>query len=461
MKHNEFVVHNRISFRLSGTAQLDQHLDTKKHKENVRASSTTRSAANFMIPRFTRLEEKVHACEGALAFHVTVHHQSFRSQDCTSVLLREIFGDSEIAQKMTCARTKTEAIVCNVIAPHVVEIVDKQLAKALYVSISTDASNHGHIKLFPIVVQFFDYIENGIQVRMLDLIETTNEKADTVAKALENVADDHAIKPKLTCYTADNTNTNFGGLNRAGSKNIHTIMKKNLNPNILGVGCSAHILHNAAQHGLSRYGLFDIDSLAFKIYQFFSIYTVRIEALKGFCDFVNIAYRDLLYHSKTRWLSLLPVVERLLSMFTSLKSYFLSEEKPPKMLEQFFNHDFAECYLFFVHSLMSVFHEKVKKLEQENNSVVEILNIVDDVVQSMRDRIVHKFLPLPVRKTLSNLRAEGKDKECDDFIQNTMTVYKEAESYLLKRTASLSEFRVNIYYRFHELIHVVRYYFKM
>lgn len=81
---------------------------------------------------------------------------------------------------------------------------------------------------------------------------------------------------------------------------------------------------------------------------------------------------------------------------------------------------------------------------RENTSVMEILNIIDDVAQSLHDRIEHTFLPPAVKKILSDLRQDGKIQESDDFIENAMTVYREAENYLLKWTASLAEFRVKI-----------------
>ena len=83
----------------------------------------------------------------------------------------------------------------------------------------------------------------------------------------------------------------------------------------------------------------------------------------------------------------MPVVHRLLQMHPALKSYFASQEKSPIFLQTFYEHDSGECFLFFVHSLMSVFHDNVKKLEKKNNSIIEILNIVEIVSQALRDRI--------------------------------------------------------------------------
>lgn len=148
------------------------------------------------------------------------------------------------------------------------------------------------------------------------------------------------------------------------------------------------------------------------------------------------------FYITVKHVGLLPVVHRLMQMYPALKSYFTSQEKPPIVLKKFYEHDLGECFLLFVHSLMSIFHDNVKKLERKNNSIIEILNIVDVVSQALRDRINSKFIPLSIKSTLSRLRAEGKDRECDDFVQQVMTVYMEAEEYLQEWTASLFEFRV-------------------
>lgn len=75
---------------------------------------------------------------------------------------------------------------------------------------------------------------------------------------------------------------------------------------------------------------------------FFYIYTARVEELKDFCMFVEIEYKDILGYSETRWLSLMPSVERILKLFSALKSYFLSQDKVPLILKTFFNNSCAE-----------------------------------------------------------------------------------------------------------------------
>jgi len=130
-------------------------------------------------------------------------------------------------------------------------------------------------------------------------------------------------------------------------------MFANLNiikPSLIGVGCPAHVLNNCIQHGTDTLKI-DIESTVLKVYNYFSIYTVRVESLKQFCEF-NIEYEQLLYHSKTSWLSLFPALERLITMFPALKSFFLSQDKSPTVLNKIFSDPFSEIYLFHLHSLM-------------------------------------------------------------------------------------------------------------
>jgi hypothetical protein len=59
-----------------------------------------------------------------------------------------------------------------------------------------------------------------------------------------------------------------------------------------------------------------------------------VEELKVFCDFVDVEYNQILGSVKTRWLSLQPAIIRVISMFTTLKSCFLSQDDCPTMLKK-------------------------------------------------------------------------------------------------------------------------------
>lgn len=209
--------------------------------------------------------------------------------------------------------------------------------------------------------------------------------------------------------------------------NVISHLNQSFDQEIVGVGCPAHILHNAIRHATDLLE-FDVESLVMKIFNHFSVYTVRTENLKELCDYVDINYEKLLYHSKTRWLSLFPAIERILKLYIALKEFFLTTDKPPVIIKKFFESDTSEIYLFYLHSLMPVFHSKIALLEKEKNSVVEVLCTLKGTIESLNQRIEHNFVPLKVR----DLFEEYKINEDERMEINTeiKRMYRECIDYI-------------------------------
>ncbi len=136
-----------------------------------------------------------------------------------------------------------------------------------------------------------------------------------------------------------------------------------IHADIQGVRCPAHIMHNCIQMSADTLDC-DIEVILFKIYSYFSMYTVRNEELKEFCNFVDTEYQVLLSQSKTRWLLLFPCVECILKMFDAFKFNFLSIEKPPQLLK-FFENPLSETYLYFLHSQLVVFDSEKNRNRKE------------------------------------------------------------------------------------------------
>jgi hypothetical protein len=84
--------------------------------------------------------------EGTFAFHTVQHHQTFKSMDCSSSLIKKFFE-----LKFTCSRTKVETIIKHVISLWAYEEVTEEIKKTSFVSVLTDASNHRHVKLLPVL----------------------------------------------------------------------------------------------------------------------------------------------------------------------------------------------------------------------------------------------------------------------------------------------------------------------
>ena len=220
------------------------------------------------------------------------------------------------------------------------------------------------------------------------------------------------------------------------SANLKTLLQNNT---LIGVGCPAHILNNCVHHGADTIDV-DLENIMFKIYQYFHIYTVRTENLKQYCDFVDIEYRRMLSHSKTRWLSLFPGIERMIQMFPALKAFFLSQEKPPIVIKKFFENDFSEIYLWHMHSFMSVFHTHIQAMEKENNSIMEVKKILNSVHTILLERKSKSFMSLKVKGLLAEKRRDGLGKGCDQFCADVQGLYSACLEYLEKWMTPMEEF---------------------
>jgi hypothetical protein len=63
------------------------------------------------------IDERATAAEGAWAYHLARHNQSFASADCVSSngLFRTMFSDSEVAKKFSSAQVKAASILTGII----------------------------------------------------------------------------------------------------------------------------------------------------------------------------------------------------------------------------------------------------------------------------------------------------------------------------------------------------------
>ena len=433
------LCHCNFTIEHGGKNDIKRHIETTKHKQNVSSTSKDAKITNFLIKKNTDEETKIIAAEVAMAFHTVCHHQSFSSNDCTNVLLPTVFPDSKIASKFSSARTKCSAIIKNVLAPHIIAEVVKDINNSSFYSISTDASNHNAEKIFPLIVQYFSR-KNGLQIKLLRVKSLPNETSETISNfCRESLIELGLDVKKCVAFGGDNTNTNFGGRLRKGTNNVFLKVKESMNDSMEGVGCPAHILHNAA-HTAANVLSIDVEVIVVKAFSYSRIYTVRTEKLKEFCDFVGVQYASVLSHSKTRWLSLMRAVERILKLFEALKSFFASEEKAPQILLDFFNNPLSEAYLYFVHSLEYVFSSRIMKIEKRDNSIIEVLGCLKEIVALIKARMDEKFIPLSVKRCLKD--DEITSQEMKKFLLEVDNNYVTCHDYLKKWASSLESFDI-------------------
>ncbi|KAI8432623.1 hypothetical protein MSG28_013609 [Choristoneura fumiferana] len=139
-----------------------------------------------------------------------------------------------------------------------IEVSDREKITAAELALTyhtSDASNKKNIKLFPLVVQYFT-AKNGIENKLIDFYENSNESADGMFQAIqESMALYQLPFHKISGLSADNTNSNFGV-----NHSLFTNMKE-LIPDLIKGNCHAHIVHNCMRHSMNFLS-YDIENLS-------------------------------------------------------------------------------------------------------------------------------------------------------------------------------------------------------
>jgi hypothetical protein len=325
------------------------------------------------------------------------------------------------------------AIVENVLAPFSIE---KHLKYILNnnnkFSISTDASNKGNMKIFPVAIQYFNTKEGLINF-VLDLFEDSDESSFKIHDNLKRVLAINQLKiENLLSYGADNASVNYGRHNSV-FKNFY-----DENEFLVKSNCNCHILHNAAKYGLFRLP-FDIESLVLKIYNHFSNSAKRESQLKSCYEFTENNYSKVLRHVTTRWLSLYPAIDRLIENFEALKLYFtgLNENDYPLIISQFFwetscneksDQNFNQMLLYFVHQYMKLFHETILKLEMKSTNSTNLYDIMSELKTKLENRIKYNFFGSFLNTQLKQITKNEKEK----FEKVSKNSYERALIYLNK-----------------------------
>jgi hypothetical protein len=255
----------KFTIKYQGLSAIESHINSNKHKESVKAKTKAQSLVDFFPKKSLSEDLSVVAYEVTSVYHNVIHHNSYLSLDCHLKLIKKILPDSKIAQKTHCGRTKSEAIVENVSSPHSIEVMINKMREMnpKPYSISSDASNKGNLKHFPLVITFFDN-NYGVKNFVLDFYEDSNETSDAIAAKIEKILKDYNLDLlNLVSYSADNAAVNYGKFH-----SVFTNLQK-INSNIIKANCNCHVLHNAAKHAIEDLP-YDVESLVIKVYNEFS-----------------------------------------------------------------------------------------------------------------------------------------------------------------------------------------------
>lgn len=305
--------------------------------------------------------------------------------------------------------------------------------------------------MLPVMVRGFSE-EKGVQVFKLAVKLIPNEKSETIGNELIGTGKDWKISGKIVAFGADNCVTNFGGVKRNGENNVFFRLKAELDRDIVGVGCVAHIMHNAFDSACDQLPI-NIEALSVNIYKHFHIHTLRVESLKEFCENAEVEYTKLTNHSGTRFLTLRPAVQKvfllklylqkkknvpfsvpqIIKMFVPLKNYFQGLKNCPPTIKRFFDDVSGLFWLKFVDSQLALSNEYVLQTESKEIASFEVAAKAFKLRDIIQNRSQSDYIPAEADELFDGL-ANSMKENAKLHMKN---FYSELNDYLQKWSRSL------------------------
>jgi hypothetical protein len=108
-------------------------------------------------------------------------------------------------QKISCGRTKCQAVVVNVFAPSAMQQILKELETVKYISVMVHTSNHKSLKSVPVLIRYF-IPRKGVKTKMIEFHNLKGETADVLTTYIMDVLDKHKLSNEIIAICGDNCN---------------------------------------------------------------------------------------------------------------------------------------------------------------------------------------------------------------------------------------------------------------
>lgn len=148
------------------------HLKSKMHTTSTRATPVSSQSimASYTSGKHNQLQDDVKLAEIKLSALLAEHNVAFRVIDHFEGVMKNIFPDSKICQKLKLKRTKATNIIKNVIAPSEREVLTAKLNQTKFSVMMDESTDIACESIICVVVRFYDQDHGKIVSRFWDLI---------------------------------------------------------------------------------------------------------------------------------------------------------------------------------------------------------------------------------------------------------------------------------------------------
>lgn len=364
-------------------SEIEKHVQREKHKSNVRNSSKQPTLTSLPSVSNPLREKQVKEGEIKLAAFVVEHNLPLNIMTHLPELMRSVCKDSEIAKKIVSSRTKTTAVINNVIGKCSKEELRDIMKENKFSLIVDESTDKGCTKHLCIVVRTL--IGEKVADAFYDLIPVENASAENLYDAVVKSLMDEGIpyKENMVGFASDGANAMMGAHNSLSSR-----LKVDI-PDLFVMKCICHSFHLCASYACETLPR-AVEQLARDVYNYFMSSPKRLSELKEFQEFVKVKPHKLLHPSQTRWLSLQAVVSRLLEQYHALQLYFRDAVFSHRILAaetilEKLNDPTNKMYLQFLEFILPLFNDLNKRMQSEKPQIHTLHHSVSSVCRTIMD----------------------------------------------------------------------------
>lgn len=355
----------------------------------------------FLLPHhkdkvFT-VKQQVTKAEIIAAMQFASQNLPFSSADNLAECYREQFPDSVIARNLSIQSKKMSYIVAFGLGPYFTEQIVQEIKEGpSYFTLHFDETVTAQVKKqMDLLVRYWSHTCNEVQVAYLTSVMFGHAKADTVVAEIFQVLEKLCIPLRLLLSLGmDGPNVNKSIMRKINemkrSKGMAELVK-------CPPSCLIHVCHNSFHKGIKQYG-FNAEDLCLNLYYFFKRSSCRRSDLFEVEQDLGLEELTILRHVQSRWLSLVPALERLVNISSALKKLLL--EVLPKNDKNILKNDKylsikkaleskeVETEIQFLISVKPVFDEFLVKFQMEEPKIHELYPSCEKLLKIVMGRLL-------------------------------------------------------------------------
>lgn len=431
-----------ISIANNGKSSLLAHSKKDIHKGRRKTVSSSANLFGFVksVPKDDVLKNKALCAEIQASLSLAEHNIPFMYADHFDELIKVAFEDSNVASSFHSKRTKASYLLTDGLLPHLhMEMVASLKTNKFSLLIDESNKKYGTTYL-NLLVKYFDERLGKVTTRFFKSVTIGHAKAnDLTQKILEAINADSIPKTNLLMVMSDSPNVMRG--RRSG---VITQLKEVM-PHLIDIGgCTLHHVSNAAKYAAGEFGE-HIEEFVQDLFYFFRNHPSVVEDLEYHQKIMDLEEHKILRYVETRWLSLIPVADRILEQLPALRSLFehlfqtnkyLAKQPRFVRILQALRDTSSELFLAFLKHGLQVF-DKFEKLFQSDRPLAHCL--YSELLECLQ-KLLLRFLKPNVAENLSAsvLYKIDPRKTSDSLPENKLSIGQLAHDYLAKYKDKLS-----------------------